>query len=602
MFRGLPGTRGGWIGLLTALLLLSVTTPAAATASTAHFPYELSIKGAYGTADVLVAIPDGTRPVGFTGRIESSYTTAGDLLVIVDGRVAASVPAKRGGGFQIRLNPADVHDGELAVGLRADLEPDRNCFRDDLAVASVVDPQVELDRSPEPASTIAGFLAPGSASFVVAVPAAPTPAEQTAGLDVALALRHIAQPSTAIDLQVTDSPPPTTAERRTVVVNEVPAENNSLSITDGRLVISGGDQALTDAATSVADPNTSLLDVAQVHGLPGYLDHNPITAAGSLTELGIDSLSVRGIGRVSQVVTIAQAAFGAPVSQFIVKLVGAATPVLPGQQGRVNVRWNDQLVVSRALTQDSRLTLSFTVASANLRSVNYLDLELEYLPAGGECSNPPLPGEVALDVQASTLTPTFGTSAGPGFQRFPQVFESVIPVATGGPLADSLPDLAAVLDAAVMASPLQYRTELVDAGSLAGRGAVGAGLSSLQAGELAAPVPAQQDDPGFPAGAATSYAALQAFQSAGSNLIVLSGDSRSATDDLARWVEGQPGGWSALTGEAYVLAEGQSQPQAFVTASTEPDKRTPQIIAAAVVTVILLLALAIWLRRRPAGG
>ncbi|HPJ20359.1 MAG TPA: hypothetical protein PK635_14745 [Actinomycetota bacterium] len=51
-----------------------------------------------------------------------------------------------------------------------------------------------------------------------------------------------------------------------------------------------------------------------------------------------------------------------------------------------------------------------------------------------------------------------------------------------------------------------------------------------------------------------------------------------------------------------MLAEGQSQPQAFVTASTEPDKRTPQIIAAAVVTVILLLALAIWLRRRPAGG
>ena len=95
---------------------------------------------------------------------------------------------------------------------------------------------------------------------------------------------------------------------------------------------------------------------------------------------------------------------------------------------------------------------------------------------------------------------------------------------------------------------------------------------------------------------------MQAFQRAGSNLIVLSGDSEAATDDLARWHEGQPGGWSSLGGEAYVLADGQSQPQAFATANTEPDKRTPQLIAAAVVTAILLVALVVWLRRRPAGG
>ena len=590
--------------MLAAMLLLAVTSPGAATsASGAHFPYDLSIKGAYGTADVLVPIPEGTRPVRFTGRIESSYTTAGDLLVIVDGRVAASLPAARGGRFQIPLDAADVDDGTLAVGLRADLDPDQNCFRDDLAVATLVNPRVELDRSPAPPTTLAGFLDAGASSFLVAVPAAPTPAEQTAGLDALLALRHISQPSTAIDLQVTDSPAPTTPKRRTVVVSEdSTSEDNGLAVTDGRLVISGGGGTLPDAAVSLADPNTSLLDVAQVSDLPGDLDHQPIPAAGSLTELGIDSLSVRGIGRVSQVITVPQAAFGAPVSQFIVKLLGAATPVLPGQQGRVNVRWNEELVASRALTQDSRLAMSFTVSAQNLRSVNYLELELEYLPAGGECSDPPLPGEVTIDVQASTLTPTFGTSAGPGFQRFPQVFESVIPVATGGPLAESLPDLAAVLDAAVMASPLQYRTELVDAGSLTGRGAVGAGLSPLQAKALAAPVPAAQDDPGFPAGATTSYAALQAFQSAGSNLIVLSGDSEAATDELARWPEGQPGGWSSLSGEAYVLADGQSQPQAFATANTEPDKRTPQLIAAAVVTAILLVALVVWLRRRPAGG
>ncbi len=140
--------------------------------------------------------------------------------MIVDGRVAASVPAQRGGRFQIPLDAADVDDGTLAVGLRADLDPDRNCFRDDLAVATVVEPRVELDRSPTPPTTIAGFLDAGVTSFLVAVPAAPTPTEQTAGLDAVLALRHISEPSTAIDLQVTDSPAPTTPKRRTVVVSE----------------------------------------------------------------------------------------------------------------------------------------------------------------------------------------------------------------------------------------------------------------------------------------------------------------------------------------------------------------------------------------------
>ena len=319
--------------------------------------------------------------------------------MIVDGRVAASVPAK-GAAASRSGSTRRCARRRVGGGSAGRPRPDRNCFRTTWRWPALSTPR-GTGPLPEPAPTIAGFLAPGSASFVVAVPAAP-PAEQTAGLDVALALRHIAQPSTAIDLQVTDSPHLPRPNVAPWWSTRFRLRDNSLSITDGRLVISGGDQALADAATSVADPNTSLLDVAQVHGLPGYLDHNPITAAGSLAELASIPLSVRGIGRVSQVVTIAQAAFGAPVSQFIVKLVGAATPVLPGQQGRVNVRWNDQLVASRALTQDSRLTLSFTVASANLRSVNYLDLELEHLPAGGECNNPPLPGEVALDVQAST--------------------------------------------------------------------------------------------------------------------------------------------------------------------------------------------------------
>ena len=95
-----------------------------------------------------------------------------------------------------------------------------------------------------------------------------------------------------------------------------------------------------------------MLAATSVSDLAGRADYRPLTGAASLHDLGIDALSVRGIGRVAQTVSVAQAAFGQPVEQLVLDLSGTATPVVPGQQGRVSIRWNDRLVSSRALTED----------------------------------------------------------------------------------------------------------------------------------------------------------------------------------------------------------------------------------------------------------
>ena len=181
--------------------------------------------------------------------------------------------------------------------------------------------------------------------------------------------------------------------------------------------------------------------------------------------------------------------------------------------------------------------MSFTVSAEP--AVGQLPRTRTRIPAGRRgMQRPPLPGSHHRRSNG-TLTPTFGTPRAPD--------SSVSAgVRVGDPgrdrrtaLADSLPDLAAVLDAAVMAS-LQYRTELVDAGSLAGRGAVGAGLSSLQAGNWLRRCRLSR----------TTRASRQAppprtRRCRRSRARRIKPDralrrQRSATDDLARWPEGQP--------------------------------------------------------------
>ena len=91
---------------------------------------------------------------------------------------------------------------------------------------------------------------------------------------------------------------------------------------------------------------------------------------------------------------------------------------------------------------------------------------------------------------------------------------------------------------------------------------------------------------------------MQAFQSGQRDLIVLSDQPAEPAQILATWPTAA--GWSTLTGQVYVTSGGL--PEAFETPSTAPDKQTPQLIAAGVTSAVLLMALALWLWRRPKRG
>ena len=556
-----------------------------AHAASTPVPAPVSVQGPYGVDEVTVPIPDGTRPKRFTGRIRSQFTIPGSFLIEINDSVRKRVPI-RGGKFSVPLRARDVRDGGVNIALMVNLRPSKDCLRDDQAQAFIRDARVVLNRRPPRPRTLADFLNTTTERFVVTVPREPSTEEQAAGLDAVLALRHAIGSGPKITLRTTNQPPKTTLKRRVVVVDEDGTGSSALAVRAGRLYVTGSPEEVAKAAISLSDPNVTLLKVRSVTNLAGTADYNPVPNSTTLAELGVEPFALAGIGTLSSTMTISQAAFGQPVSELVLNLRGAVTPVTRGQQGRVNIRWNDQLVASQLVTDSSALTLNRTGNAGSLLSVNRLQTDFEYLPARKACRTR-LPGELQIDPAASTVEASFGDSAAPGFQRFPQSFGPQIPVSFGLAARPALRNAARVLDSAASVSPLQYTVEILE--DPAQRpGSLVAGATNTQAQNLGAPLPDQQNLANFPPGRSTPYAALQAFNGGGNDMIVLSAEPPKSAKVLANWPAAQEGGWAGLTGQVYVKASDSGAPQAFQAgSSSEGGSRLP-LIAGGVVVLALL--------------
>ena len=505
----------------------------------------------------------------------------------------------------IPVSESDVKDGTIAVGMRVQVQPNEDCFRDDNSTAQLRDALVTYELPTEPPETLASFLSPGVDSFSVVLPADPTPAEMQAGLDAVLGLRHSQAAATAIGLTVGNQLTGSFTDRVVEIAETPEGEPNGLTVSDYTLLVTGSGDALSAAAVSLGDPNTVLLNLPQVTDLPGTIDYQPITRTAPLSALGYSPISLTGIGTNAVALGMAQAAFGAPVERIKLDLRGALTPLSPGQQGRVDFLWNGVLKDSVNLTEtQSSLVVGLDLPPEDLLGSNTLTVQLTFLPAGGNCSNPGVPGRVDIDVETSTVTPVFGDSQPPGLQRFPQAFEQVVPVTLGtaSPQAGPAVEQAAqVLAATAAASPLQYQTRLGDERPDQ-RARLVAGATQQEAADLGAPVLGNRgnDSVDFPAGSDEPYASLEGFAGGGKDVLLIGASEESAVPlalDLAAWAVAE--NWPSLTEQAYVLGERSSIPEAFSLPRDEADPVRMQLIAAAIITAVLLVALLAWLWWRP---
>ncbi|MDP2289294.1 MAG: cellulose biosynthesis cyclic di-GMP-binding regulatory protein BcsB [Actinomycetota bacterium] len=610
--------------------------PAGAAVASTGLPYVLSVKGGGGSSSVAVTLPDSATPIVFEANVRSTFTYDGTIVVTINGRRIAQVPARTGGPIRAVANADDVDKGLVVIGMYVQLDPQADCFVDSTSTATLANARLTYSHPVTPPSTIGTFLSPGLTKLTVQVGTKATVAEQQAALDAVASLVHIYPVPTIVKLLVSDDAPDDDFLNRTVMVQAVtdtsttggssqsPATTSGGTLevrSDGSLYLTGPPDTLASTAFALADPALSLFEGRKLENVAGTPDWAPATGKTSLADLGASNLSMTGVGTLQSVIAIDQPAFGQSLSAVQINLAGVITPLPEGASGRIDFTWNGTLIDSIGMSSKTALTPQINISAEQLRRNNQLGIQLSYVPTSGECTPQPLSARLDIDTAQSFVIPTSGDSVPPGFERFPQVLGSTIPIGIGtagdpASLLQQAGDLVAALESA---TPEQLAVNLMSADEFKAAGLAGVllGASAADTDTLGAPltindlISVGDPAPRFSAALPGPLALAQAFYSNKRDVVILGPiptDLTSSAGQAALLLNVQfadqiatgIGRWAQLTGQVVSMgATGQLQEIAL---PAEPDSTTSTrsfLIVGIIASAFLVIGLIIWSRSKP---
>ncbi len=625
--KNIIGARAVCAALVASLVAFGVLagtgglSPAAAaeTAST-PLPFALTAQGASGRAQATISLPEGSNPIRFEGRVDTTYAYPGRILFTVGDRRVAELDATRGGAVSFPVRNADMTDDQVTVAMLVQLEAEENCFADDNGRAVLNDARLTYRYEANDIESIGNFLSDGVRSYTVVVPTEPTPAEQSAGLTAVAALAHRYASPTSVGLIASDSPPAATFLNRQVVIRQTtataPAQNTVRVNDQSQLLVDGTAEGINNAAIALANDNTSVLDSVRANNVTAAAAFTELSGTLSLRDLGVEQVSLEGVGRQEVTIDLSQPQFGQTIQDLTINLVGAVTPLAAGAQGRVDFVWNQRMLTSVELGRSTVISQSLAIPADQLRRQNQLALVLSYVPPGTTCAPPGLSARFDLDPQQSTVTATPGESLAPGFDRFPQALTPVVPVAFGP--GGSLPSLMAQAGSLAVAlsqnwpQQLQFRAVLMDEVDSAGDAVIVVGATDETTTALGAPlrvgeqIELGQGSVDFGAGLNAPMGYLQAFVRGSQEVILLGrsnyADDQAASDrlaaEVARWVYTNPNKWAGL-GEQVVVMGADEVLQTLDLRQNIMDRFTVMMIASGIGLLIVAVAVLAWLWKRP---
>ncbi|MEV8442162.1 hypothetical protein AB0425_32705 [Actinosynnema sp. NPDC051121] len=578
--------------LLIALVLL-LTAPGIAAAAEPFAPgTTYSMRSNTQAQDIRIPIPAGLTPTEVHGQLLFDSDATGRVEVLTRNHITGTVEKaadQRERPLRFPVTAADVEHGYLLFSIRfltaGVTDPEEFCVRSNEGTVRFADVVVELEGTEEPPETPAHFFGASVRAIAIRVPEAPTAQLREAALAAQAALTHRYTGDTAI----TVTSPSESARAVTVrpldgrVVELVPGDGEvraGISIVDGihTLTLTGDSARLTAAATALGSDLLALADSSTTTRF-GATGTEPGNTTITLADLGRPAPRLEGLGQSEFSVEITQSHFGAAVESIDLHLVGEYAELPPQVSAVLSYYWNDQLVDSQVLDDDTTIDRRIKVARTMLAFGNTLTVRLDAVPSGdgasGNRSGPAfdctgelsyLPIVASFDGNASTFEATPGQPFAPGFRRFPQVLGNVLTVAFGG----SEPTAASLTDAAVLVRELQelnhaqFTVRVVDAGELLDSSTPGllVDANASQVEVLGAPLrmaefrAIDRRDTDFGVGVDRSYAALQAFQQNGRDLLLLSSWDPEGSADGARLRSGlvdeiaaSKDGWHALNGD-----------------------------------------------------
>jgi len=474
----------------------------------------------------------------------------------------------------IPLDGATARDGILPLTLVTRLR-----VQDDVCTSIHVGSWLELRNATltltgtmSPGVTVATFFPPALTRLTLLVPPDATAGEAETALRLAAtATRQYAgyNPEIVVAaLDARDGLPNATDDtlfERTVVIQEGGQDGMSVvEAGDGMplLRLGGSADSLRNSSLLFAGDDAALAASAsvQVAAIPSLNMFNG--GQTTLADLGFGNLQVTGVGRMDLPITLAQADLGGAVQSMMLHVRGAYTPVVEGASGTLSILVNSTLVRAVALGREGMFDFSVPVEGENLRRDNTLIARFDYTPTQGECRMGMNTFTGQIDGN-STLTVARGQGLNAGFARFPQAF------AGGLPVAFETLDAGSVNRAAQIVAALQATTRAALNPQVLGWGeATGGTLPALlvaSGAERVTPLnPPLLPDPVRVLDAAgdevlrveadAAFAALEAFEQNGRDLLLATGDAASL-DTLVTTLRADPLGWYGLNGDTYLYRE-----------------------------------------------
>jgi hypothetical protein len=612
---------------------------------TLSFPTQSTVTEGGGPVFVNLQVPGGLTPTSVSGSIapvapsatagsaaEAAAAPGGQLLVTVNGVVRQALDPLSPGTLNVPLQPSDEVKGIVTLGLTYSAGSPSDtavavCTVTSNASVSLSAVELHVGGQAQPPSTVADFLSPSLNAVSVEIPDAPSPALEQAGLATIASLAHALPQGVDLSLAVagdTASRAAVTPTRGRIIVlapstdTSVATASTALSTGAGgvpTLTITGPEASLTAAGAALGSDYLVLANSGTTTGLSQTGTGTPALTQ-NLSYFGSpNQIALAGFGQSSSFTNVSQASFGGPISSATVHLVGMHSDIPDSVIATVNVYWNNFLIGSQVLGHTTPIDLNLPVSGALLTAANGLKVELSAVPITGNCTGPIslIPIELFLDSNASNVSAARGQTLTPGFQRFPQVLGGVLPVAfdTGASAATAVASAGDIVASVQRNSSIQLAVSVVTPGAFIGSSQSGllVGATSDDSNALASPLrldsfkAIDSTAVSFGVGTTEPYAALQAFQTGGRNVLMLGGWSPDASSDAVQALQVQAAtfttasldGWFALSGDVLIAQPNQADPvlissNAIVPQTAVTDDYRSYAIWIAVVAVVLILA------------
>ena len=591
---------------------------------------------------VTVPLPSGLRAARLLGTIQAPMNVDAGFLEITDENgfllssislpPAATAPPQT--PLDVDISAARTRASSVALTFTLRTADNRDGFCGPLQ-------QLELSRLATvfagveaPAGTVATFFPPVLERVGIYTPTNASAAEQQSVLTMVSTLTRLyhSQPL-AVDVITQPrgaTPPPAGQFGRTVVVES--GGRAGLTIEDpgtetARLRVSGNGDELSTQVGLLVNQLQSLVQTPAAR-----IDQAGAIPAPSGDTLTFDQLKMSAKTDVlrtgSVAVGVDRSALGnGRVDAVSVHLLADYTPVPTDDAASIVVRSNDRVLYRAALNDSGRLDATFDVQGKALTQYLSLDMALTYTPHQ-TCG--PLIAPITFQVDPrSTLTLRRGGIPGSGFTSLPSEFSPSFMVAMDGSSPGQLNYAARTVNAIARLTSQQLTPQVVDVKTAADShsGAlIVAKSTTLADTTLDPPVggDAATVDIGLPtelrADLADGLGSIQVFADRPRDrtvVLISTTDDWRLVDPLLDYIDRQPGGWSALTGD--VLAAGAAGVPTNVTVRAAGDDATaaapatadrkqwvPAAVGVGAVIVVVALAAALLARRRAgarrAGG